>query len=356
MGIAFAAVLAILVSAMLVPSAFAAQADARTGALAAADLSAQSSATYTQTKIGYQVVPIKLKAGAVKLSFKSDASSGSVGIYADADEDGNTTGSVASVYTSDPYGSGSRYGNIAKSGTYYLLFYTSSYSGSTGSTATVTQYPYKATKTAKLNGSTLGTGCGNYDKVAYYKISVKKRGYIVLKVADATGYSYSSQAKLCNAKKKSLTGSYFDSTSADRAVYYGVKKGTYYIAVKSYASLYRVKPVFKAAKRAVKNKKSKAVLVKRGKTTSAVMAAGEKTAWYKFRVTKKRAYTITLKGKLHDSLRMNFSGAGYYSYSAYLNSGASSKTFKTNKLKKGTYYIQVTRSGTGTGLYSITWK
>lgn len=348
--VAIAAVLAF--SSPWAPSAHAAQG----GELKAAGLQAAGSATYAQTELGFQVIPVTLKAGAVKLNFASGASSGSVGIYAKADAEGNTSGSIATVYTSDPYATGSRYGNVAKSGTYYLQFYTSKYSGSIGSTATITSYPYVKAKTAKLNGSTLGTGCGNNATVAYYKITVKKRGYLTLKVEDATGWGSGATVSLRNARKASLIGSYAPYTSADKPIYFGVKPGTYYLAVKSYASLYRVKPKFTAVTRPVTANKARAVAIPRGKKVSAVMAAGEKTAWYKFKVTKKKNYTFTLSGKLHDSLRMTFSGSGYYEASSYLSMGSAVRSFKTNTLKPGTYYIKVARTGKGNGLYTISWK
>ena len=337
--IALTVVVAAAISTLWAPSAYAAE-----------------SSTYTQTELGYQVIPIDLKAGAVKLDFAAGASSADVYVYANVDSDGNATGRVVSVYASDPYAKGSKYGNVAKSGTYYLVFYASTYSGATGSTATVTQYPYKKVKSATLNKSTLGTGCGDNGTIAYYKVSVKKRGYITLKVKDVTGVDYSSSVWLCNSKKKSLSGSDYSYVSADKSVYYGVKKGTYYIAVKSYASLYSVQPKFTAVKQAVKAKKSKAVSIKKGKVMKVVMAAGEKTAWFKFKVTKKKAYKISLTGKIYDGIKLTFSGKGYYDTSKYLYSGDSSDSFKTEKLKPQTYYVQVTRSGNGNGYYTIKWK
>lgn len=354
---ALAVALAFALSAMWAPSAHASQLEA-SGDLQASSLQVAGAANaYTQTQLGYQVIPITLQAGAVKLDFAAGASSVSVGIFATADTSGKTTGQVTWIYASDPYEKGTKYGNVAKSGTYYLLFHTSTISGATGSTATITQYPYAKEKAAALNKATLGTSCGDNSTVAYYKISVKKRGYLTLNVADATGGTYNSNVWLCNSKKKSLLGTNNTTyCSADKAAYFGVKKGTYYIAVKSYAGLYNVKPKFAASSTAVKTKKAKAVNIKKGKKMSAVFAAGEKTAWFKFNVTKAKKYTIKLTGKTYNGVRMQFSGDGYYSASSWLYSGVDSKSFKTNKLKPGTYYIQVTSSSQGNGFYTITWK
>lgn len=353
---AFVVALALAFSSAWAPAAHATE----VGPLAAANLQVSGNTiTCTHTDLGtrgYQVVPVTLKAGAVKLDFAAAGSGAQVDIYASANDSGSTSGTVAWVYTSDPYGTGSKYGNVAKSGTYYLMFYASKYSGQTGSRATITQFPYTAVKTAKLNGATLGTGCGNNNTVAYYKISVKKRGYLTLNVEDATERGSSSAVSLCNAKKASLVGPYYTYSSAEKPIYYGVKAGTYYIAVKSYASLYRVKPKFTAVTKAVKTSKAKAVNIPKGKKISAVMAAGEKVAWYKFKVTKKRSYTFTLWGKLFDSVRMTFSGKGYYDGSSYLSTGVTSNAFKTNTLKPGVYYIKVATTSRGNGLYSITWK
>ena len=344
--------------ALMFSSAWAPVASAtEVGTLAASGLQVSGNTiTYTQTSLGYQVIPVQLQAGAVKLDFVAGASSAQVGIYASADDSGTVSGRIATVYANDPYGIGSNYGNVAKSGTYYVMFYASKYSGKTGSKAVITQYPYAEVKTANLNEATLGTGCGNKDTVAYYKINVKKRGLLTLNVVDMTGSGYSSSVALCNAKKTSLIGTYFPYTSLDKPVYFGVKPGTYLIAVKSYATLYNVVPQFTAVTKAVKAKKSKAVKISKGKKLSAVMAAGEKTAWYKFKVTKKKKYKIALTGYLNNSVKMTFSGKGYYSGSSYLPSGANIATFKTNKLKPGTYYVKVTTTNKGNGLYTITWK
>ena len=237
-----------------------------------------TSQEFRQTQLGYQVVPVTLQAGAVRLDFEAGASTAWAGLYAKADADGNTSGTIAYTSSNTPYAKESRYGKVAKAGTYYLQFHVSKYSGALGSKATVTQFPYEEVADAGLNASTLGTGCGDNNKVAYYKLDVDKRGCLSVNVFDATGGGSNASVQLCDSAKRSLSGPNFTYVTEERPAYFGVKKGTYYLAVKSYADLYSVEPLFEAVTKAVKTKKNKAVTIKKGKTTTAVIAAGEKTA------------------------------------------------------------------------------
>ena len=59
---------------------------------------------------------------------------------------------------------------------------------------------------------------------------------------------------------------------------------------------------------------------------------------------------------MSDGVKLTFSGKHYYNGTVTLYAGQSAQAFKTNKLRKGTYYVQVTPLSTGNGLYSINWK
>ena len=321
-----------------------------------------ASTTYTQTKLGYQSQAITLQKGAVKLEIAAGASTSDVGIFTQVDASGYGKNQIVHAYATDPYGKEVKYGNVAKTGTYYIVFYASTYSGATGTKATVTSYPF-AQKTITVGKTATGTGCGDYKTVAYYKIKVAKRGLLSVDVADAAGGAASASVRICNAKKKAFTSSDGWSSLYDgRKAYYGVKKGTYFLAVKSGTSLYKVTPKLTAVTKAGGEKKAKAVSIAKGKTMKGVLAAGEKARWYKFKVTKSKKYTFAMTDKTDPSgLKLTFSGEGYYDGRAYLYSPSNADvTFKTEKLKPGTYYIKVEpfrSSGTGgNGYFTIRWK
>ena len=320
---------------------------------------AYASETYTQTQLGYQTVPVKLQKGAVRLDAQAGASYATVGLYAGVKADGTGTGSMAGAYMADPYAKVTKYANVAKTGTYYLVFYASESSGALGTTAKLTAYPYK-NGTAKVGKTLTVSTCGDNSTIAYYKLKVKKRGQLSISVTDVTGYNGSVIHKLCNAKKKSLQGDYWTYTRNGETSYYGVKKGTYYLAVKSNLSVYKITPKLKAVTKAGGTSKSNAVKIAKGKAMTGVLATGEKSRWYKFTLSKAAKCKFTINGKSDDGgIRFTFSGAGYYDSSVTVWEGDPSKTMETTKLKPGTYYIEVTPASSGTrgsGWFSIKWK
>lgn len=320
-------------------------------------------ATYTLTKSpankyaqAEQVFPVSLKKGSVKLDLVAGADSAAAGLYAKSDC--SDTGE-ASAYASGAYSKYTTYGSVAKNTTYYLKIR----SYATGAKVTLTQYPTSVTlksgKTKKV-----GNVGGTSDEISYLKVKASKRGYFNLDLQRADGYSgYAScSVKLLNSKKKSLTGGWRSVYDAKGARGLAVKKGTYYIAFKTGARVVSAKATFKAVKTKVKTKKSKAKKLKKGKTVKAVVAAGEKAAWYKFKNTKKHKVKIYLKSK-------TFAGGNYggikvtvYEGSRSMGSCSLNGTFPNNtlkslsKLSKGTYRIKVEGYETGCGYYTLKWK
>ena len=300
----------------------------------------------TKTGSNYEEsVQVKLPKGAIALAVYSQSSDYT---YASIkDSSGSTVGST-SVYQAAT-ASDDKYIGIPKAGTYTLTI-----SGNNTYSQLAGYYTIPCGGTLTLGKVFLGSSCGNNSTVAYYKVKIKKRGYLKVDFSYTTMNSH--YFKLCNSKKKSLTGSW-NYVGSDGTEYVGVKKGTYYIAVKSYDDAYGIKAKFTKTVKAVKAKKAKAVNIKKGKVLKAVMVAGEKTAWYKFKVTKSKAYKFALKGKLFgNGVKITFSGKNYYSSSVNLYGDTDSRTFKTTKLKPGTYYIKVTTNSKGNGFYSIKWK
>ena len=313
----------------------------------------------TQTQLGYQTYAIDLQKGAVKIDLTAGATIADAGIFTEVDSSGYGKGSIAHAYVNDPYGKKTVYGGVAKSGRYYLVMYASKYSGATGSKATITNYPL-AQKTITVGKAATGTSCGDGTTVAYYKVKVAKRGLLTIDATEESGDHASVSVRLCNSKKKAF-GDSWKYLYDGKKTYFGAKKGTYLLAVKSSEPVYKIKATLKAVTKAGGAKKAKAVTIKKGKVMKGVLAAGEKARWYKFKVTKAKKYTIALNAKTdYSGIKMEFSGTGYYNQNFYLGDYAATKTVKTNKLKPGTYYVKVypysSSDKGGNGYFTIKWK
>ena len=126
-----------------------------------------------------------------------------------------------------------------------------------------------ATKTITLkSGKVYNQTVQKYGDTYYYKITVPKAGYLTVKGYAYSKYkantNYSMRMTLCNSKKKPVDSSYGTGSSENRGykVYYGVKKGTYYLKVTDGAP-YKLSYSFKAVTEKSGSKKSKAVALKK---------------------------------------------------------------------------------------------
>lgn len=130
-----------------------------------------------------------------------------------------------------------------------------------------------ATKTITLkSGKVYNQTVQKYGDTYYYKITVPKTGYLTVKGYAYSKYkantNYSMRMTLCNSKKKPVDSSYGTGSSENRGykVYYGVKKGTYYLKVTDGAP-YKLSYSFKAVTEKSGSKKSKAVALKENKSS-----------------------------------------------------------------------------------------
>ena len=230
-----------------------------------------------------------------------------------------------------------------------------------------------APNSATLKSGKLFYGGTKNNTVSYYKIKVPKNGYLHVQFQDGCKASSPSYyIRLLNAKKKPLTHSTewisnYTSDSTD----FGVKKGTYYLAVTGAGSnpVYTIKATAKAVATKAGAKKAKAVTLKRGKAQKGVVYAKNKKVaakhWYRFVVTKRKKVVFSISTKTClGGLRLDIKPAkGYGSYTGYFDSSKPKDAIKlyttrnaNMTLDPGVYYVCVSGYNYGNGYYALKWK
>lgn len=218
-------------------------------------------------------------------------------------------------------------------------------------------------------------GSQSSSSFSYYKVTAKKTGYLNVQLGDATGLSSypSFDVKLMTAKKKKITSEETVGSSQGYQTNFAVKKGTYYIAVKSRSS----HPVFgiKVTAKAVSVSKSgaskkKAAAIKKGSTVKGLIFASKKknsgTKWYKIIVPKTQKVSITVRtkpsqGGTNGKLKLtcvNKYGKTVEDTFYYYRTGATLEyysSYSTKKLDKGTYWLGVSGENYGSGYYTLKW-
>lgn len=255
---------------------------------------------------------------------------------------------------------------IQTPGTYYLKVYRGKYAAAQAASFQVRAYCYSGEAKNLQNKVWSGTYPVDYNEVIFHKVVVKKTGTIQIEGygEGSNGSKNSINVALYNNKKKAAGSSVYLTSSNGYTAYYGVKKGTYYIGVKGYNS-YKMRYTFTSVKDKNISSQKKAQTIKRGKAAKGLLVAGEsgkKTEWYKFKLTSNKKVSITLTPQATGSIRLqiipaNKRGVVNGSISTYNTQAAKGAT--RGKLKKGTYYIKISRLGndkTTSGAYTVKWK
>ena len=257
--------------------------------------------------------------------------------------------------------------DVTKAGTYYLKFDT---------WANVEQSADFQVKFAPAEGilksGKVFYGSSADNSFSYYKITVPGNGYLKVTVPemDETSSYHYYYIKVTNSSKKNLlAGDKSLYASNNYTSYFGVKKGTYYIAVKNTDKYYGMKATFSSVKENSGASKSKAKPISKGSTKKGVITANQKAGtgdWYKFVVKKTQKVTLKVNTKLGGySGGIKFAvykkGDSYPfgSRNAYDTASGELKPYtfgKGEKLAAGTYYIKVEKYSDGNGYYSIKWK
>lgn len=262
--------------------------------------------------------------------------------------------------------------SVKKAGTIYLKLATSAdnYSFSKEEQQVVEFTVKSAPQGGTLTNGKTFNGCSPDDGIAYYKVKVTKPGYIRVKLSSEDNYP-SFYVNLCNSKKQKYAQNDERLSSSDNhTALFAVNKGSYYIAVKSRASIYGINSKFAAVAEKSGTSRSKAVAIKKGTTKKGIILSSEKKSkadWYKFTISKSQRVEFTFSGSTtlgHIQLEMYRAGDSSR-FGSKTISGLDQKatvspyTFgNNNKLTKGTYYIKVTKGSyaTSNGYYSLKWK
>lgn len=246
---------------------------------------------------------------------------------------------------------------IPAAGTYYLRF--STFRGMDSSIdITIRPYCYNSDTRAIAAKKDVYSFSGN-NEIIYHKISIPKNGYIT--VEGESGNSVGSlNIQLFNSSKKAQSNSIYLSSTIGRKTAFAVKKGTYYIGTKSY-DVAHIKYTFTAVTEKSGASKSKAVSIGKGKTVKGLVQYGDKTSkydYYKVKLTKKQALSLTINTKCSDRLAFKIIPANSH-FTIFGDtsrlSGIDKQTIKSkDKFPAGTYYIQVSKSSKETsGYYTI---
>ena len=225
-----------------------------------------------------------------------------------------------------------------------------------------------------LSNATWFYGSGaDSDAVSYYQVSVPSTGYLKVSLTTASGNSYPTyNIVLCNSSKSSYYSGYeyLSSGSNGSTTNIGVRKGTYYIAVKSGDPAYGIMATFSKAKvSATGTKKSRSKSIYKKSTRRGVLAASSGISnWYKFKVSKKQVVKFSVSTLTSTGGSYSIGGVqvtvykGKQSIYSYFYYGKPSgyiqpyNIYKGHKLSKGTYYIKVSKFHGGNGYYSLKWK
>ena len=203
------------------------------------------------------------------------------------------------------------------------------------------------------------TGNPDTSKPVYYKLTTTKPGSLTVNMDS----EYSRYVTLLNGSKKAISDKTYYS-SIDNKVCFAVAKGTYYLKVDSISDLYRIKYTFKAITDTSGTTKAKAKKLTAGKAVAGIVTATDKKGavdWYKLTLTKSQEVNITFTGSVSSGkIGLEFYGGSISgSINEYINyvdddASFSAKTWSSDKLPKGTYYIKITKDSTITsGFYNL---
>jgi len=256
-----------------------------------------------------------------------------------------------------------------KGGTYYLKLENKNKYGEDAIRIPIAAYFFDGSDKDICSGKTYATYRLDNDEVLY-KFKANKTGYINVEIVQNDDYPVT--VKLLDSNKKELSNtSVWKSDVRFKIASFGVEKGkTYYIAtfgtIKApESSAYNVKYTIKSVKEKSGSKKSKAVTIKKNKTIKGIQIANGKKSgsdWYKIKLTKKQKINFYVKGNSNrlGAIKLSIIPANtkYKKYKkTILIPKNQSQTITTEKLPKGTYYIQVYKADKmASGYYTIKWN
>lgn len=313
------------------------------------------------------------KAGTFEFNLMADAYS-TVALY-DSLEATAPIGyqNVPAASSNDDYKS--LYVQAKKAGIYYLAFTTNS---SATVQAAFNAYYAPAGNATPTKGKTYNAASLSSTKYYYYKVKTTKTGYLTIEFPWGTnGDSSSYSVKLMNSsKKKNLYNGVTKVNSGKNYVTYaGVPKGTYYVAVKTTDAMYGIKISAKYPTEKSGTSKAKAKSIMKGSTKKGIITATQSRSsadWYKIKVnSNQKVYldVLTRTGGYSGGIRVTvystkktMGSSDFYnsndpeSYAGSLELYTTINGVRVGYLQKGTYYVKVSKYGSGSGYYELKWR
>ena len=306
------------------------------------------------------VVPVKMDyEGVLDLGVAASATTSS--ISATLYQDTNCTqavGSSFSLSTTNKFVDAKSY-TVGTPGTFYLKINWASVVPEQSVNVAVAAFGYAGSEVT-LSSTPQLVFTGNGDVTKYHKLEVKSNGLVTL-----MGYSINNEtfasltANLCDKNKNPLTTIYL-SSSNKYGDYFTLKKGTYYVAVRT-SSPYQLQCNSVKGKDQSGASKKKAKVIKKGKTVKGMVTLQDKTSkvdWYSFTLPKSSKARINLKAYCTGSSRLKIefipANKNYHVYNNTASFSTGSYPIKTKKIRKGKYYIKITKlSKDYSGSYSL---
>ena len=312
---------------------------------------------YVSTEEKKMVIPVKFSSRGIfnfsAVDSNNSTSTSSVALYSDKE------GKELIGYTGQNK-------KITKEGTYYLIITTyNSAPSEDGFVKLDVLCNFISGEDRKLtNKKWQYTGFVDSGVATDFEIKVTKAGTIKVEV-DGDDEYLSYKLSLYSKDKKALT----EETSVRKGDYrtFAVKKGTYYVRVTTYSNVVRVRYTEKAITDTSGESKAKASVLKIGKAQKGLVLSEDKTSkadWFKFTLTKASKIDIQIdysahSGKMKYELASNaisgtVTGRLYSYYGETDKKEIPLKTWTTETIPKGTYYLKIEKENKNTnGNYSI---
>lgn len=312
------------------------------------------------------IVPIKMDyAGVLNLGVAAKATTGA-GITGAVYQDANCSQMMGDAFNIDSTSQAYNYKtySISAAGTVYLKVKWLSAVPEQGTDIAVVAEGFSGEET------TLGS---DYQLVWTYDRSVTKYHKLVVKsdsVVTLEGYAINSSSarsslsfNVCDKNKKELRSMSF-SSSNKYGDYVALKKGTYFVAVKTDYP-YQLRSASIKVKDQGGSSKKKAKTIKKKQTVKGMISLGEGTGkadWYKFKLKKrskvKLSYAALCTGT--SNLKLQVIPANKKSTLAgdttiFMKNGSGGLVSRTT-IAKGTYYLKITKPNKAdNGYYAITY-
>lgn len=244
-------------------------------------------------------------------------------------------------------------------GTYYLKF-TSSQALTSELQVRLNPYSFNGENRALTENVDTYTYTRDYSKVVYYEITAEEAGRLTIHAVsnNSTG---GLNLTLYDAKKKEASGSVYTSiNNTGSESNFAVKKGTYYIGIKS-GDIYRLRYSLTPVKEKSGASTKKAVEIKKGKKVEGLFLHSDKEGaydYYKVTLPKTQYLSLTVDTAATEYIKIKIIPADskFTIWGDTLSYYQTQKeTFKSkDKFPKGVYYLQVSKTGgLNSGYYNI---